>query len=91
MRDTPELKEVLKFCAMNAGPAAYFLTGASCSTSDELFDKVLLYEDLEKIKPAIKSLEQVLMLYIIMIEGETTSLCAKVVVPPQIQETIEIT
>ena len=26
MRDTPELKEVLKICAMNAGPTAYFLT-----------------------------------------------------------------
>ena len=55
MRDTPELQEVIKICAMNAGPAAYFLTGASCKTFDELFDKVLSYEELERNKTSFKT------------------------------------
>ena len=55
MRDTPELKEVLKICAMNAGPTAYFLTRASCKTFDELFDKVLSYEELERNKASYRT------------------------------------
>ena len=44
MRDTPDLKEVVKICAMNAGLAAFFLTSASCTTFDDLFDMVSTFE-----------------------------------------------
>ena len=46
---------MIKICAMNAGPAAYFLTGASCKMFDELFDKVLSYEELERNKTSFKT------------------------------------
>ena len=55
MRDTPEMKEVIKICSMNAGPAAYFLTGASCSTFDELFDRVISFDELERNKASYKA------------------------------------
>ena len=55
MCDTPEMKEVIKICSMNASPTTYFLTGASCSTFDELFDRVLSFEELERNKIAYKA------------------------------------
>ena len=55
MRDTPELQEVIKICAMNADLTTYFLTGAFCKTFDELFDKVLSYEELERKKTSFRT------------------------------------
>lgn len=46
MRDTPDLKEIVRICAINAGSAAWFLTSAACDTFEALFDRILIYEEL---------------------------------------------
>ena len=46
MKDTPDLKEIVQICAINAGSAAWFLTSATCDTFEALFDRILIYEEL---------------------------------------------
>ena len=55
MKKTPDLNEVLTICSMNAGPAAYFLSSAPCLTFDDLFNRVLIYEELERNKVSYKA------------------------------------
>ena len=55
MKETPDLNEVLTICSMNAGQAAYFLSSAPCSTFDDLFNMVLIYEELERNKASFKA------------------------------------
>lgn len=45
MKETPKLKEIVKICAMNSSSAAWYLTLAPCSRFEELFEKVLTYEE----------------------------------------------
>ena len=55
MKDTPELKEIVKICSMNAGPAAWYLTSSACTTFDELFYRFLTYEELGRISTNAKA------------------------------------
>ena len=50
MKETPDLNEVLTICSMNAESTAYFLSSTPCSTFDDLFNRVLIYEELERNK-----------------------------------------
>ena len=46
-------KQLLK--NIDGEDARYFLTGASCKTFDELFEKVLSYEELERNKASYRT------------------------------------
>ena len=49
MKETPDNKEIVKICGMNAGPAAWFLSSSPSNTFEELFDKVTTYEELQRV------------------------------------------
>ena len=55
MKDTPDLKEIVKICAMNASPVAWYLTSTGCTTFEELFDKILTYEELGRMAADTKA------------------------------------
>ena len=55
MKETPEIKEIVKVCAMNAGPAAWFLSGAQCNTFKQLFERMLVYEELGRVFASLKN------------------------------------
>ena len=54
LKETPDIKELVKICAMNAGPAAWFLSGAQCNTFEQLFERVLILEELERTSASTK-------------------------------------
>lgn len=37
-------------CAINAGSVVWFLTSTTCDTFEELFDKILVYEELVRVR-----------------------------------------
>ena len=55
MKETPEINELVKICAMNAGSAAWFLSGAQCNTFEQLFERVLIYEELGRASASLKN------------------------------------
>ena len=55
MKEMPEIKELVKICAMNAGSTTWFLSGAQCNTFEQLFERVLIYEELGKVSASLKN------------------------------------
>lgn len=54
MKETLDIKELVKICAMNVGLAASFLSGGQCNTFKHLFKRVLIYEKLDLISTSTK-------------------------------------
>ena len=55
MKETPDIKELVKICAMNAGSAAWFLSGAQCNTFEQLFERMLIFEELGRVSASLKN------------------------------------
>lgn len=48
MNDTPDLKEIIQICAMNSGPASWYLIASPCAIFEDLFKRALTYEELDR-------------------------------------------
>lgn len=46
MKDMPDLKEIMQIFILNARSTTWFLTSATCTTFEALFDQILVYEEL---------------------------------------------
>lgn len=46
MKETPDIKEVVKIYAMNVRPASRFLSSVQFDTFEQLFKRMLVYEKL---------------------------------------------
>lgn len=58
MRDTPFLKVSVQIWAINIGSTAWFLTSATCNTFKELFDRILVYEELARYMSSMTCLRR---------------------------------
>lgn len=57
MKETTDIKEVVKICAMKVGHAASFLNGAQCNTFEQLFERILVYEELGSVSTLVKNVK----------------------------------
>lgn len=49
MKEMTHIKELVKIWVINVEPAAWFLSGPQYDTFEQLFNRVLLYEKLDRI------------------------------------------
>lgn len=54
MKEIPD-KELVKICPMKSRPTARFLSGTQCNTFDQLFERVLIYEELRRVSTSLKN------------------------------------
>lgn len=48
MKETPHIKEVVKIYVINARPASWFLSSAQYDTFEQLFERMLVYDELRE-------------------------------------------
>lgn len=54
-KKTPDIKKFVKICAMNVGLVACFLNDAQCYTFEQLYRRVLIYEELNRFSASTKN------------------------------------
>lgn len=57
MKDTLDLKEIVRICAVKSGTASQYLTASPCAIFEDLFECALTYEELTRSSSARKALQ----------------------------------